>query len=121
MYNGPDPVWDQEFLLDDIPPDVLTMSLTVCNKGKRSKDAEVAELTVEFSNLANGDEVEEWYVLTGVTPVGEWGTVRLRTRYLHDLIMPEEEYSPLKGNHFKNNIFIKRRCHIYFYLSQNYY
>ncbi len=54
-------------------------------------------MTVEFANLSNGDEVEEWYVLSGVTPVGEWGTVRLRTRYLHDLIMPEEEYSPLKG------------------------
>ena len=37
------------------------------------------------------------YNLTGLTPVGEWGTIRLRTRYLHDLIMPEEEYSPLKG------------------------
>jgi Ras GTPase-activating protein 1 len=33
-----------------------------------------------------------------MTPVGEWGTIRLRTRYLHDLIMPEEEYSPLKGS-----------------------
>nr|CAH0102365.1 unnamed protein product [Daphnia galeata] len=96
FFNGPDPVWDQEFLLDDIPPDVLTLTLTINNKGKRSKDSEVAELTVEFSNLSNGDEVEEWYNLSGMTPVGEWGTIRLRTRYLHDLIMPEEEYSPLK-------------------------
>lgn len=63
FYNGPDPVWDQEFLLDDIPPDVLTLTLTIYNKGKRSKDSEVAELTVEFSNLSNGDEVEEWYDL----------------------------------------------------------
>lgn len=62
FFNGPDPVWDQEFLLDDIPPDVLTLTLTINNKGKRSKDSEVAELTVEFSNLSNGDEVEEWYI-----------------------------------------------------------
>jgi len=60
FYNGPDPVWDQEFLLDDIPPDVLTLTITINNKGKRSKDSEVAELIVEFSNLSNGDEVEEW-------------------------------------------------------------
>lgn len=41
-------------------------------------------------------------MLNGLTPVGDWGTIRLRTRYLHDLIMPEEEYSPLKGQkHFK--------------------
>jgi len=38
-----------------------------------------------------------------MTPVGEWGTIRLRTRYLHDLIMPEEEYSPLKGKFIKLN------------------
>lgn len=62
FFNGPDPVWDQEFLLDDIPPDVLTLTLTINNKGKRSKDVEVSELTVEFSSLSNGDEVEEWFV-----------------------------------------------------------
>ena len=29
---GPDPVYDEEFELDDIPPDVLTVSVTVFNK-----------------------------------------------------------------------------------------
>ena len=29
---GPDPVFDEEFELDDIPPDVLTVSVTVFNK-----------------------------------------------------------------------------------------
>ena len=41
----------------DVPPDVITFTITVYNKGKRSKDNEVAELTVELSNLTNGDEV----------------------------------------------------------------
>lgn len=31
-----------------------------------------------------------------MTPMGEWGSLRLRTRYVHDLIMPHEEYSPMK-------------------------
>lgn len=44
-------------LCSDIPPDVLTFCITVYNKGKRSKDTEVAELTVELSGLTNGDEV----------------------------------------------------------------
>jgi Ras GTPase-activating protein 1 len=44
-------------LSSDIPPDVLTFTITVYNKGKRSKDTEVAELTVELGNLNNGDEV----------------------------------------------------------------
>lgn len=57
VNTGPDPLWDEEFVLDDVPPDVMTFTITVYNKGKRSKDTEVAELTVELSSLVNGDEV----------------------------------------------------------------
>lgn len=45
------------FFLSDVPPDVLTFTITIYNKGKRSKDTEVAEVTVELSSLTNGDEV----------------------------------------------------------------
>lgn len=64
----------------DVPPDVVSFSLTLYNKGKRSKDTEVAELTVELSNLTNGEEMDDWYPLSGVTPIGEWGALRLRIR-----------------------------------------
>ncbi len=80
----------------DIPPDALTLTVTVMNRGKRAKDAEVAELTIHLSELRSGSEQEDWRPLAGVTPIGEWGSLRIRTRYLHDLIMPEDEYSPLK-------------------------
>jgi Ras GTPase-activating protein 1 len=42
---------------------------------------QVAELTIELANLANGEEIEEWYPLAGMTPIGEWGSLRLRIRY----------------------------------------
>ncbi|XP_014259409.1 ras GTPase-activating protein 1 [Cimex lectularius] len=96
VTGGPDPVWDEEFILDDVPPDVISFTITLYNKGKRSKDTEVAEVTVELSSLTNGDEIEDWYHLSGITPIGEWGALRLRLRYLHDLIMPQEEYSPMQ-------------------------
>ncbi|XP_077291075.1 RAS p21 protein activator vap isoform X2 [Arctopsyche grandis] len=96
LKSGPDPLWDEEFVLDDVPPDIVSFTLTVHNKGKRGKDTEMAELTVDLSTLANGEEVEEWYPLSGITPIGEWGSIRLRTRYMHDLVMPSEEYSPLQ-------------------------
>ena len=32
MKLGPDPVFDEEFELDDIPPDVFTVTVTVFNK-----------------------------------------------------------------------------------------
>lgn len=96
IKSVPDPVWEEEFILDDVPPDVVSMTITVLSRGKRGKDSEVAELTIDLSTLKNGQEIEDWYQLTGMTPMGEWGSLRLRLRYLDDLIMPCEEYSPLQ-------------------------
>lgn len=64
----------------DVPCDIVSFTLTVHNKGKRGKEQEVAELHVELSSLGNGEEREEWYTLSGLTPMGEWGSLRLRTR-----------------------------------------
>ncbi|EDW06133.1 ras GTPase-activating protein 1 isoform X1 [Drosophila mojavensis] len=93
---APEPVWEEEFVLDDVPPDVVSLTITVVSRGKRGKDSEVAELTIDLASLKNGQETEDWYKLTGMTPMGEWGSLRLRMRYLDDLIMPCEEYSPLQ-------------------------
>lgn len=43
----------------DISPDVLTFTISVINKGKRAKDSEVAEITIDLNNLANGEEVSQ--------------------------------------------------------------
>ncbi|XKL62004.1 hypothetical protein PGB90_001837 [Kerria lacca] len=95
VKNNGEPFSDEQFTIDDVPPDVLTFTITLYNKGKRSKDTEIAELTIDLNTLTNGDESEDWFSLSGITPIGEWGAIRLRIRYLHDLIMPIEEYSPM--------------------------
>jgi Ras GTPase-activating protein 1 len=59
--------------------------LTIVSRGKRNKDSEVAELSIDLAGLKNGQETEEWYPLNGMTPMGEWGSLRLRIRYLDDL------------------------------------
>ena len=41
---------------------------------------QVAEVTIELNSLRNGEELEDWHPLTGITPVGDWGAVRLRYR-----------------------------------------
>uniref|UniRef100_T1JFR2 Ras GTPase-activating protein 1 n=1 Tax=Strigamia maritima TaxID=126957 RepID=T1JFR2_STRMM len=98
VREGPEPVWEEEFVLDDIPPDVVAFTVTVYNKGKRCKDLEVAEMSVELNRLVNGEEIEEWYELSGISPPirEDWGSMRIRVRYLHEMIMPLEEYNSLK-------------------------
>ena len=55
----------------DVPPDVITFTITVMNRGRRAKDSEVAEVTVDMQSLKSGSETEDWYHLTGVTPIGK--------------------------------------------------
>jgi Ras GTPase-activating protein 1 len=65
------PFSNDAFLCSDIPPDILTVHICVMNRGKRAKDTEVAELTVDLASLKSSrSDHEEWYPLSGVTPIG---------------------------------------------------
>ncbi|XP_015790236.1 ras GTPase-activating protein 1 isoform X2 [Tetranychus urticae] len=94
----PDPIWEEDFVLEDMPCDVNSFSITLYTKGKRSKDTEVAEMVIELNKLNNGIEIEDWFPLTGICPPmnNEWGSLRVRIRYVHELIMPSHEYDALK-------------------------
>ncbi|KAJ6218163.1 hypothetical protein RDWZM_009320 [Blomia tropicalis] len=94
----PDPIWEEDFVLEDIPADVSYFKLILSNKGKRSKDAELAEINIELSRFQSGEEFEEWLHFAGLTlPLrDDWGSVRVRVRFVNELIMPMAEYSPLK-------------------------
>lgn len=94
----PDPIYEESFVFEDIPADVTYFKLTLINKGKRSKDAELAEINIELSRFQSGEEFEEWLHFTGLSlPLrDDWGSVRVRVRFVNELIMPMAEYSPLK-------------------------
>ncbi|XP_054709957.1 ras GTPase-activating protein 1-like [Uloborus diversus] len=94
----PDPIWEEDFILEDIPSDITSFAITLYNKGKRSKDTEIADVTVELENLINGEEIEDWFPLGGLTPPirEDWGSLRVRIRYIHEVIMPLAEYNALK-------------------------
>lgn len=63
---------------------MLTFTVTVYNKGKRSKDTEVAELTVELSNLTNGDEVRFQTLLMDKIKKKLWHLPSINPPYAHD-------------------------------------
>lgn len=93
IHSGSESIWNEEFIFDDIPADIVSVTLTLHNKGKRGKDSEVAEVILDLESFVNGEEKDDWYPFVGITPMGDWGYVRLKTRYIHDIIMPDDEYS----------------------------
>jgi Ras GTPase-activating protein 1 len=96
VKSTPDPIFEEEYVIDDLPIDIQTLNLTLVSRAKRNKESDVAELTIDLSTLKNGSETENWYDLVGITPIAEWGSIRCRIRYMDDLVMPEDEYSPLQ-------------------------
>ncbi|KAK2180889.1 hypothetical protein NP493_422g02005 [Ridgeia piscesae] len=99
VKETPDPLWDEEFMLDDIPADIESFTISIYNKGKRSKDTEVVNLKVYLSDLQVGETVDEWQNMypANVSPrVEAAGSLRVRSRYQHEVIMPLKEYTSLK-------------------------
>ncbi|KAI1296531.1 Ras GTPase-activating protein 1 [Halotydeus destructor] len=93
----PAPVWDDNFVLD-IPNDVTSFSIILCNDGKKSKETEVSNVVVNLTDLKNGEETDEWYKLSGINPPprDEWGSIRLKIRYSDQTVLPVKEYWALK-------------------------
>ncbi|CAK8676614.1 unnamed protein product [Clavelina lepadiformis] len=103
VKEGLKPVWTEEFIFDDIPPDVDSITVGVHNAAKRSKHSSIGEVSVHFRKLSTGKTVDEWYSLvpssTGSIVSASstsCGSVRVRARYCNELIMPAEEYNLLK-------------------------
>lgn len=75
----------------------VEMFSKIVHVGKRSKDTEVAEFSVELSRLKSGEEIEDWFCLNGLMPTREdMGSIRLRIRFVDELILPTFEYAALR-------------------------
>ncbi|CAG5122423.1 unnamed protein product [Candidula unifasciata] len=97
--EGINPFWSSDFFLDDIPPTVESFTVSVYNKTKRlkDKDPEIATVTVRLSDLSGQSFIDDTYSLQSVAAVkGEMGSLRLKSRYQHEIIMPQDEYTSLK-------------------------
>ena len=91
----PDPEWEEDFILEDIPIDVSSFSVTLLNKRKA---VEVASVEIELKSLKSGEEIEKCFNFNGLqAPLrDDYGSIRLKLRYVHEIIMPYREYCILK-------------------------
>ncbi|KAK3098387.1 hypothetical protein FSP39_019002 [Pinctada imbricata] len=98
VAEGSNPVWEEKFIIDDVPCDIEAFSISIYNHSKRTVDREIAQVTVPFEDLKNVDCYDKWSPLHPVSQGvrGEQGSLRIRARYLHEIIMPEDKYSTLK-------------------------
>ncbi|XP_013087831.2 ras GTPase-activating protein 1-like [Biomphalaria glabrata] len=95
--EGSNPFWSAGFFLDDIPPTVESFTVLLFNKIKRLKDTEIASVTISLSELSGRGYVDDAYTLQPVAGTKyEVGSLRLKSRYQHEIIMPQDEYTSLK-------------------------
>uniref|UniRef100_A0A4W2F3J6 Ras GTPase-activating protein 1 n=1 Tax=Bos indicus x Bos taurus TaxID=30522 RepID=A0A4W2F3J6_BOBOX len=96
--EGQNPVWSEEFVFDDLPPDINRFEITLSNKTKKSKDPDILFMRCQLSRLQKGHATDEWFLLSSHIPLKgiEPGSLRVRARYSMEKIMPEEEYSEFK-------------------------
>eukprot|EP00794_Sanderia_malayensis_P009862 gene9861-10872_t len=97
--DGQEPVWAEEFKFSDLPNDITSFTVSLYNR--KSKDVEIGRVTVQLGSLKTGHILDEWYKLNAVVHKkeikgNEVGTIRLKARYTHEIIMPVEEYSQLQ-------------------------
>ena len=55
-------------------------------------------IILELQEFQDGELVDKWYQLIPPPSIrcGDMGSIRLKTRYIHQVIMPEEQYTSLK-------------------------
>ncbi|XP_015759449.1 PREDICTED: ras GTPase-activating protein 1-like isoform X2 [Acropora digitifera] len=91
------PIWNEEFKFNDLPSDVSYYTVDLYNRNKRSKDVLVGSAMVSLTRLPKGNILDEWYQLLSLSHAkAEVGSIRLRSKFTHEIIMPVEEYSSLK-------------------------
>ncbi|XP_059550130.1 ras GTPase-activating protein 1 isoform X3 [Myotis daubentonii] len=111
--EGQNPVWSEEFVFDDLPPDINRFEITLSNKTKKSKDPDILFMRCQLSRLQKGHATDEWFLLSSHIPLKgiEPGSLRVRARYSMEKIMPEEEYSEFK------ELILQKDLHVVYALS----
>ncbi|XP_075929263.1 ras GTPase-activating protein 1 isoform X2 [Petromyzon marinus] len=96
--EGQNPVWAEEFVFDDLPPDIDVFEIVLSNRTKKYKDPDILFMCCPLKRLQNGHLTDEWFQLTSHVPLRgvEPGSLRVKARYSLEVIMPEDEYADFR-------------------------
>jgi len=96
LEHGSRPLWGQLFIFDDVPPDVDSITISIHNANMKKKNSTIGHVTIHFSKLSSNKSIDEWYTITPTANNSLSGSLRIRTRYCNQLIMPVHEYEIMK-------------------------
>uniref|UniRef100_A0A8C0HIS5 Ras GTPase-activating protein 1 n=1 Tax=Chelonoidis abingdonii TaxID=106734 RepID=A0A8C0HIS5_CHEAB len=114
VREGQNPVWSEEFVFDDLSPDINRFEISLSNKTKKSKDPDILFMRCQLNRLQKGHATDEWFQLSSHIPLKgiEPGSLRVRARYSMEKIMPEDEYSEFK------ELILQKELHVVYALSR---
>lgn len=93
----PEPVFEEEFVFDDLPLDTSTFTVALYNhKGGPYKDKEVSRVSINLSTLEPSKTLDQWYTFGSHQGKCEMGSIRLAATYVHEIIMPVSVYEKLQ-------------------------
>lgn len=55
-----------------------------------------AQIVIKYDDFESGENLDKWYPLHSANSTVQLGSLRIRCRYQHEIIMPEDKYSTLK-------------------------
>ncbi|XP_067934605.1 ras GTPase-activating protein 1-like [Watersipora subatra] len=97
-------VWDEEFVLDDIPANVETFTIKLCCKNKKSggKDPELFQVSKVLADVEMGEEEDDWMSMSPISTsnntdsIPQLPHIRLKIQFKHDVILPVKDYNDLQ-------------------------
>ncbi|XP_057308310.1 ras GTPase-activating protein 1-like [Hydractinia symbiolongicarpus] len=111
--EAPEPVFDEDFKFNDLPNDITSFTVAIYNRQRSPyKDKEMGRVTVYLNTLEPGKVLDQWFVLGSLQHKSEIGSIRLTAKFVHEIIMPDEEYGKLL------EILLSRDYHMVQYLGE---
>jgi len=95
--DAPEPVFDEDFKFDDLPSDISSFTVALYNrKTGPYKDKEMGRVTIFLNTLEPGKVLDQWFTLGSLQHKSEMGSIRLTAKFVHEIIMPIDEYGKLQ-------------------------
>jgi Ras GTPase-activating protein 1 len=100
--------FDENYKFQDLPLSTIAFSVEMISASKRMyiKDSSIGRVTIQLSDMPNGQDDDKWHQLMTKTSRTSQGSVRLVANFKHEIIFPIDEYTSLKDLLVSDNVVV---------------